>query len=86
MLIVYIWPENGVCMCVLSLDFACKWSLSVGDTTNKHKETSQQDCGFYVDLFVFTFADLTLYNFANDLEANVFKEQHWYSVMAKTHV
>ena len=34
----------------------------------------------------FSFADLILYNFANDLEANVFEEQHWYSVMAKTHV
>ena len=37
-------------------------------------------------LFVLSFADLILYNFANDLEANVFEEQHWYSVMAKTHV
>ena len=34
----------------------------------------------------FFFADLILYNFANDLEANVFEEQHWYSVMAKTYV
>ena len=34
----------------------------------------------------FSFADLILYNFANDLEANVFEEQHWYSVVAKTHV
>ena len=23
--------------CVLSFDFGCKWSLSVGDATNKHK-------------------------------------------------
>ena len=34
--------------------------------------------------FVFSIADLILYNFANDLEANVFEEQHWYVIMAKT--
>ena len=32
----------------------------------------------------FSIADLTLYNFANDLEANVFEEQHWYVIIAKT--
>ena len=34
-------------------------------------------------IYLFFIADLILYNFANDLEANVFEEQHWLRASAK---
>ena len=40
--------------------------------------------GRFICFILFSIADLILYNFANDLEANVFEEQYWYVIMAKT--
>ena len=45
-----------------------------------------QECGFCVDLVIFSFADLILMQFCKRPEGEVFEEQHWYLVMVKTHV